>query len=161
MKRNLFQKNNFWRRGFSLIEIVVAVGVLGALLSATFLIGLPQYDRYALDFERQSLVDVLLDCRSRALSGADKNGIKIWSDGYCTINGNDSDSSSSTSLCVGEKYDLPTGVLLTSRDGFSQGFFSAQGLFSTSTILTLEFTQASSTLNYQIDLDSDGFIDGR
>lgn len=55
-------------RGFSLIEIVVVLGILSVLVSGAFFIGFPEYDRYIISSERDYLADTLLENRARTLA---------------------------------------------------------------------------------------------
>ena len=64
MKNRITSENS----GFSLIELVVFIGIFVSLFYAAFSIGLPEYNRYVLDQEKQTLVDELLDSRSLALA---------------------------------------------------------------------------------------------
>ncbi len=55
------------RRGFSLIELVVVVGIFSALFSSALAFGLPQYSHYASKLGKDTFIDELLDIRSQTV----------------------------------------------------------------------------------------------
>ena len=150
----MVKKINKHKNAFSLIEVMVFVGIFAVLIKSAFLIGLPEYKHYVLGAEKKFLVDTLLESRSQALATGKSYGVKIWDSGYCTVD------SLETILCLSQPYRLPVQMSVV---GLSQGVFLGQGLF-----LTTELN-ASSTIvkiNYdgqtdEINIDQNGFIDGR
>lgn len=129
-------------KGFSLIEIVVVVGILSLLISTAFFIGFPEYDRYVLYCERDYLVDTLLEARAKSFVGGTELGLSVWSNGYCIKD--------YLGLCITPVHDLPANTVLTRVD------------FATSTKFVLAFTSNApeSLLRIEINTDQYGFIYG-
>lgn len=75
------------KNGFSLIEVVVAVGIIAAIVPAAYTLGLPEYDRYVSRLKKEAFVDQLFDDRSRAMAtgnslsseGGDGKSIGVFS----------------------------------------------------------------------------------
>ena len=100
------------KRAFSLIEVVVVLGIIAALVPAAYTIGLPEYDRYISRLKKEAFGDGLLDDRARAI--ATGKNVAVHDDGGNFI-----------------------------------GTFSAQGKLT-----------ASTTNEYKVNIDENGFIDG-
>lgn len=129
--------------GFSLIEIIVVMGILSLLATSAFFVGLPEYNRYIISSERDLLVDALLESRARSFAAGTQFAVNIFSNGYCIKD--------SSNLCVVPFHNLPTGMVLTSVD------------LATSTKMALAFTDSGSegVLKVEINIDQNGFIDGQ
>ena len=125
-------------RGFSLIEIVVFVGILSTIITCALLIGFPEYNRYILSSEKDYLVDTLLESRTRSLVSDKLFEVSTWSNGYCIKD--------VSGLCVTPVHELPSGMSL-------DGVYLAT---STKMILSLE-----NILKTEINIDQNGFIDGQ
>jgi prepilin-type N-terminal cleavage/methylation domain-containing protein len=121
--------------GFSLIEILVVIGILSLLITSTFFIGFPEYNRYIISSEREYLVDTLLESRARSLVGSTEFIVSITSHGYCIQD--------ISNLCVTPFHELPPNMTLMNID------------FATSTkiIIALE-----NILKAEINIDQNGFI---
>lgn len=122
--------------GFSLIEIVVVVGILSALMSGAFFIGLPEYNRYVFTTERQYLVDALLESRARSLASGESFNVSIWPNGYCIQD--------SSGQCIVPFHSLPSNMFLI------------RNVFATSTVMVLSLDGIQSS---EIIIDQNGFID--
>lgn len=61
-------KNDFWLNGFSLIEVLVSLGVFCMLLGLGFLFGIDFYKSYVFNSEKQALVSLLFEARSKSMS---------------------------------------------------------------------------------------------
>jgi prepilin-type N-terminal cleavage/methylation domain-containing protein len=129
--------------GFSLIEILVVMGILSLLVAGVFFIGLPEYNRYLISSEREYLVDALLESRARSMVGGTPFVVSTWSNGYCLKN--------TSNLCIGPVHNLPSNMLLTSIN------------FATSTkiIISIAGGLSNEALKTEINIDQYGFIDGR
>jgi prepilin-type N-terminal cleavage/methylation domain-containing protein len=79
--------NNF---GLTLIEILIAIGILTIILSFGYLIGFDFYKNYALQSEKDLLVSILRKARSQALNnvGAKPHGVYIDNSSYTIFYGN-------------------------------------------------------------------------
>jgi len=79
--------NNF---GFTLIEILIAIGILTIILSFGYLISFDFYKNYALQSEKDLLVSILRKARSQALNnvGAAPHGVYIDNASYTIFYGN-------------------------------------------------------------------------
>lgn len=130
-------KKNF---GFSLIEIVVVMGVLSLLIVGAFFIGFPEYDRYVIFSEREYLADTFLESRARTLASGSSFIVSTWSDGYCIKDVSD--------LCVTPIHNLPSNMTLTSID------------LATSTKITIAFSGSvpEKTLKIEINVDQHGLV---
>lgn len=128
--------------GFSLIEIIVVMGILSLLVTGAFFIGFPEYDRYVISSEREYLVDALLESRARSFVSGQTFVVSTWSNGYCIKDG--------SGLCVGLVHGLPSNIVLTSFDLAT----------STKIVLDLGSNATSSVFRTEINIDQYGFIDG-
>ena len=90
--------------GFSLIEIVVVVGILSMLLISTYFIGLPEYSRFVISTEKDYLADALLESRTKSLAGDESLTLAIWPTGYCIQN--------TSNVCVMPFHNLPVNMAL-------------------------------------------------
>jgi len=126
--------------GFSLIEIVVVMGILSLLVAGAFFIGFPEYDRYAIYSERDYLMDMLLESRARSLVSDKTFVVSTWSNGYCIkdISG----------LCVSPAHDLPSNMTLESISLAT----------STKIIITFAGGAPGSVPRAEINIDQNGFI---
>lgn len=79
----------FWKRGLTLIEILVVMGVLTVVFGFMLSIGFNFYSGQALISERDSMVNVFRVARSQALNNADEanHGIYIGADQYILFEG--------------------------------------------------------------------------
>lgn len=127
-------KNN----GFSLIEIIVVVGVLSLLIVGAVFLGFPEYKRYIISAEREYLVDALLESRARSLTSNTIFTVKTWTNGYCIQD--------DSNLCVVPFHNLPENISLKNQDLGT----------STSISLTLE-----NSINTEVIIDQNGLINGR
>ena len=90
--RRIFTTNP--ANGFTLIEVVVVLGLFAAILAATAFIGIQSYRRYAFYTQRNLAISALQKARSLALSniclgpnctGGQPHGVHFTSDGRCEI----------------------------------------------------------------------------
>jgi prepilin-type N-terminal cleavage/methylation domain-containing protein len=81
-------------RGFTLIEVVVVLGLFVAILAMTAFIGTQSYRRYAFYTQRSLAISALQKARSQALdnlclgsncSGGQAHGVHFSADGQCEI----------------------------------------------------------------------------
>jgi len=126
------------KTGFSLIEIIVVVGILSLLIASAFVIGFPEYNRYVIASEREYLIDTLLESRARSLTSNAMFAVKTWSNGYCIQD--------ISNLCVVPFHNLPENIYLKNQD------------LGTSTIISLTLEDS---LNADVVIDQNGLINGR
>jgi type II secretory pathway pseudopilin PulG len=127
-------------RAFSLIEVVLTVGIISALMASVLLIGIPEYNRYVIYSERQYLVDEILESRARSLASGGIFNVSTWTNGYCIQD--------LSGLCIDPIHNLPPNVMLTSTN------------FATSTKLIIAFSDLSENgLQAEINVDQYGFIE--
>ena len=55
------------KNGFSLIEVVMVIGIISSIIPAAYVIGLPEYDRYISRSQKEAFVDQLFDARFSAI----------------------------------------------------------------------------------------------
>ena len=122
--------------GFSLIEVVVVLGILSAMVVCTFFIGFPEYNRYLIYLERQYLVDTLLESRTRSSVGDNSFVVLTWTSGYCIQD--------LSNLCVVPAHSLPVNTTLEEFN------------FATSTKFVLK-----NTIQVEVNVDQYGFVDGQ
>jgi prepilin-type N-terminal cleavage/methylation domain-containing protein len=122
--------------GFSLIEIIVVMGILSLLIASAFFIGFPEYNRYLISSEHEYLVDALLESRARSLVGGAQFTVATWSNGYCLQD--------ISTLCIMPFHNLPSNMVLTSID------------FATSTKIRIGFFESS--IQTEINIDEYGSI---
>jgi prepilin-type N-terminal cleavage/methylation domain-containing protein len=136
----IYMKNS---NGFSLIEIVVVMGILSLLVTGAFFIGFPEYNRYVISSEHEYLVDTLLESQARSLVSGTHFVVSTWSNGYCIQD--------ISNLCVVPVHNLPRNMVLASVN------------FATSTKIILTFTDSppENFLKMEINIDQNGFILGR
>lgn len=126
--------------GFSLIEILVVIGILSLLITGAFFIGFPEYKKYLIYSERDYLIDTLLESRARSLVGGVSFTVGVWSNGYCIKD--------VSNLCVVPFHNLPPNMVLINTN------------FATSTKMTITFSDipADSALKAEINIDQHGSI---
>ncbi|HAO64531.1 TPA: hypothetical protein DCQ44_00950 [Candidatus Taylorbacteria bacterium] len=124
--------------GFSLIEIVVVMGILSLLIAGAFFIGFPEYNRYIISSEREGLVDALLEARTRIFVEDQKFVVSTTSNSYCIKDPQD--------LCISLAHSLPANLILKTIT------------LATSTKMILSFSEGLAT---EIIIDQNGYIDGR
>lgn len=78
------------RRGVTILEVVVSIGLLAIVLSLGIFFGLDSYRRYMLRTERDNLVTILRRARSEAQNniGQANHGVFIDDDKYVIFRGN-------------------------------------------------------------------------
>jgi prepilin-type N-terminal cleavage/methylation domain-containing protein len=135
MEHNMKKKQKSF--GFSLIEIVVVIGILCLLLAGAFYVGLPQYDNYLLSSERRFLTEAFLESRARSFVHNTPFVVGIWSSGYCIQD--------ALFVCTTPSHILPANMTLQSFK------------FATSTKIILH----GSIQSTEINLDQYGFVDGQ
>jgi len=129
--------------GFSLVEVLVAMGILSLLITGAFFVGFPEYNRYVISSEREYLVDALLESRARSFASSSVFFVSVSPNGYCIQD--------SSGLCVVPFHNLPANMTLTSTN------------FATSTEMIISFVgiDPKNLPNAEIIIDQNGFIDGR
>lgn len=96
-------------RGFTLIEVLIVLGILVVALSFGLFVGMDAYRATAARSERDALVAVLARARSRALANIDQSSWGVCVDGseYVLFSGTDCVSGS------GERVAISPGSLVT------------------------------------------------
>jgi len=135
---NYMNKKNAQKTGFSLMEMIVVVGILSLLIAGAFVMGFPEYNRYLIASEREYLIDTLLESRARSLTSNAVFAVKTWPNGYCIQD--------ISNLCVVPFHNLPENISLKNQDLGT----------STALYLTLE-----DSLKTEIIIDQNGLINGR
>lgn len=81
MKSRTTLKGN---HGFTLIEILVALGIVAILFTASSFLNFNSYNRELLESEQETLVSVLITARSRSMNNIDasRHGVKIEDDNF-------------------------------------------------------------------------------
>jgi prepilin-type N-terminal cleavage/methylation domain-containing protein len=84
--------------GFTLIEVLVTMGIFGVLLSLGLWFGIDFYKVYAFNSERQLVVGLLQKARSQSLANINQqpHGVRIDSNSYTIFEGNTYASNPST-----------------------------------------------------------------
>lgn len=77
------------RGGFTLIEIIIAIGILTILSGLGLIFSVDFYRSYSLDSERNMVVSVLQKVRSRAQNNINQSlhGVSFQSNGYVLFQG--------------------------------------------------------------------------
>lgn len=75
--------------GFTLVEILIAMGILAVILSLGYFVSFDFYKNYVLYSEKDILISILRKARSQALNnvGAASHGVYIGSDSYTIFYG--------------------------------------------------------------------------
>jgi len=112
--------------GFSLIEIIVMLGIFVALIQGAFFIGVPEYKRYVFDAEKNFYVDALLECRSQAMSSGQNCAVQGLvpglADGFFSADGLFSTSDlDSTSTVVKISDGVNNDEISIDQNGFIDG----------------------------------------
>ena len=78
-------------RGFSLIEIVVVMGILAILGSLGLFVAIDQYRSYALSAETSTIVSLLQKARNQAINnlGQSRHGVFLDNTNYTLFEGTD------------------------------------------------------------------------
>ncbi len=101
-------------QGFTLIEVLVTIGIFGVLLSLGLWFGIDFYKVYAFNSERQLVVGLLQKARSQSLANINQqaHGVHIDSNGYTVFEGNTYVSGAS----LNQVYEKHPGVTNTGLD---------------------------------------------
>jgi prepilin-type N-terminal cleavage/methylation domain-containing protein len=126
--------------GFTLVEVLVVMGILSLLVASALFIGFPEYNRHIIYSERDYLVDTFLESRARSLVSNESFFVSVWSNGYCIKD--------VLGLCVDPVHNLPSNMMLISTS------------LPTSTKIVIAFATASleSVLRAEINIDQNGFV---
>ena len=81
--------SNDFKKGFSLIELLVVVAIIVVISGLGLFVGLDFYKTYALSSERDIVIGILMKARNRAANNFNESGhgIYINSDGYTVFQG--------------------------------------------------------------------------
>lgn len=86
----MFGKKNQSQSGLTLIEIIIAVGILTIVAGLGLIVDLNFYQRYSLDSERDAIVAILRKSRSLSMTNFNRQpyGVFIESNRYTAFRGN-------------------------------------------------------------------------
>ncbi len=139
-------------KGFTLIEILVTMGIFAVLLSLGLLFGIDFYKAYAFNSERQLVVGILQKARSRSLANINQSayGVCISGSNYIIFFGSVSCDPNNS---ANEVYSAHPGI---SNTGLSVSFAQLSGRPTpANSSLTLQYDQRTAVIN----INSEGRVD--
>jgi prepilin-type N-terminal cleavage/methylation domain-containing protein len=103
----------FRGNGFTLIEILVVVAIMTAIVSLGVIVGIDSYQRTSFGTERDLVVNILQQARSRSLNNVDqiKHGVKVEPTSYVVFKGDTSLSDPATHEIIPKRAGITTGGL--------------------------------------------------
>lgn len=143
------------RRGFTLIEIVLVIAIMGILAAATTPYTVSFYKRFQLDSERNKFVSLLRQARTMSMAGENSqiHGIYITSSQFIIFEGATYATRDSTK---DQTFSRESGVTI-SGSGYPEFKFN----YLTGKTASKSWTLDNTTKNAKVTVNSEGRIDWR
>lgn len=140
------------RKGFTLIEIIIAVFILTAIGALALFIGLDQYRNYALNAERDTILAILKKARNQAMNNIneDQYGLSIQASQYIIFQG-----ASYASRVASNDEIIPKSTAITTGGVTEVVFNQLRGDISTT---PGDITVSNNIRTFTISINSEGRI---
>lgn len=139
-------------RGFTLVEILVAIGIFLLILGIGIIFGIDDYQRYIFRKERDTVLTTLMKARSRAMNNFDQksHGVHIEADKFTLFRGTDFSTSDPATREV-----IPGSAAVAKTGAADVIFKQLSGEPTGAASITLQ----NGTSNVTVTINNEGRID--
>ncbi len=144
---------NFAKRGFTLIEVLIVLGILAIVVAFSLVASTSDYEASAFRAERTALLTLLETARADALNNVDEtsHGLYITGSGYTLFEG-----ASYATRDASRDQSVPASYAATVTGGTSEVVFAQLSAESSDTTITL--TDPNRHLAYTITVNKEGGV---